>query len=253
MSPVINATATKPTPSSKIGLWWAVKDNCVKITKVVEGGLFSTSELKEGQEIITINGSHVDGLDNDEVRVIFASIKTDIHITARPKPFIAFFKINRRAQSNTVHYDYDMNCNRHEIPEILEAAGVPLHKWRKIYHLIKSEMAEATSKSVELDRIFREEMGVYTGKQMSKGYLGFGQESNHEKKVINMTHQCAALANNATLTSTDVSIRANALLAPHGITVSVFLKSLLLPKYSTKQKGEAHEANKPFGLRFMSL
>ena len=244
MSAVINITVIKPFPSSKLGIAWIIEDNCVKITKVREGGLFWESGLKEGQEIIAINRTHVDGFSWDEVKAIFASIETTISITARTKPFIASFDMDRQ-----------MSCDRHQIPEILEAAGVPLYKWRKIYQLIESEMVEATSKSVEMDQIYRDEMCNYTNKQMIKGggWMGPGQESHHEKKVFHMTHQCAALANNATLVATNVSIRANALLVPHDITVSLYLRSLKLPRYSTKQSGEAHVALKPYGLRFMSL
>jgi len=120
MSAVINITVIKPFPSSKLGIAWIIEDNCVKITKVREGGLFWESGLKEGQEIIAINRTHVDGLSWDEVKAIFASIETTISITARTKPFIASFDMDRR-----------MSCDRHQIPEILEATGVPLYKWRK--------------------------------------------------------------------------------------------------------------------------
>ena len=145
-----------------------------------------------------------------------------------------------------------MNCNPDELPIIMKAAGVPPHKWRKIYQLIESELVEATWKSVEMDEIYRHEMYNYTNKQMGKGYVGLGYESKHERKVLLMTHQCAALANNATLAATGVSIHANALLAPHGILASLYLKKAELPIYSTKQKG-ANFANKPYGLRFVSL
>lgn len=243
MSPIINATATKPTPSAKLGIAYLVKDDGVVITNVNEKGLLSTSGLKVGHQIVTINGTHVDGLTVEEVGAALASSK--IHITARPEPFVAFFKVDRGSVT-------ELNFNRNAIPEILEAAGVPMHKWRKICHLIGSEMAQATAKSVEMERIFRSEMSNYRNQQMAKGYIGFGTESMHEKKVFCMTHQCAALDNNATLAATDASIRANALLAQHGIVVSVFLMSKESPKFSSKQR-ETYVANKPYGLRFTSL
>ena len=245
ISPVINATATKPSPSSKIGVVFGIQQDphCVKITKVVKGGLFSKSGLEEGQEVITINGTHVDGLSKDEVTAIIASIETKINITAKTKP-------NPRDPTRAYH---DMNCNPDELPIIMKAAGVPPHKWRKIYQLIESELVEATWKSVEMDEIYDREMYNYTNKQMAKGYVGLGFESSHERKALLMTHQCAALANNATLAATDVSIHANAFLAPHGILASLYLVKAELPIYSTKQKGGANFANKPYGLRFVSL
>ena len=128
-----------------------------------------------------------------------------------------------------------------------------MRKWQKIYNAILNEMAPATRESDEMDRVFQTEMGKYTGKQMNKRFVGFGQESNHEKKVFHMTHQCAVLTSNARLVATDVSIQANALLAPHGIMGALIFRQTKLPKYSTKQKGVGYDVNKLCGLTLMSV
>mmetsp|Transcript_5805 Transcript_5805/g.10473 ORF Transcript_5805/g.10473 Transcript_5805/m.10473 type:complete len:273 (+) Transcript_5805:109-927(+) len=271
MTAIIRAAATKPTPSTKLGLGYIVKDNRVTVTAIAEGGLLSSTNLKKGHEIITINGTYVEDLPTNEVGAILASVEKDLVITARPQPFKAGWDTRsvEKEETKTHHVsgtpsksykvkvtsiNHDMNCSRDTLPEILQSAGVPMYKWQKIYDAISLEMAPATYKSDEMDNLFQKELLGYTGKQMVKGGLvGFGTESNHEKKVYQMTYQCAALTNNANLVATDVSIRANALLAPHGIMCALDLRLTRLPKYTSKQMGQGYDVNKPCGLKFMAV
>lgn len=266
MPAIVKAAATKPTPLTKLGLAYVVEDDCVKVTGINEGGLLSSTDLKKGHEIITINGTYVEGLSRDAVNTILASIKTEIVITARPQPFKAGWisrtidEVRKYPNDPSKTYTvpkvvHDVNYSRDTLPEILEVAGVPIYKWRKIHDAIRSEMAPATEMSDGMDEVFQNEMGNYTKKQMIKGggWQGPGQESHHEKKMFHMTHQCAALTNSANLVATDVSARANVLLAPHGVMCALDLRPTALPKYSTKQQGPGHEVNKPYGLKFMSV
>jgi len=85
---------------------------------------------------------------------------------------------------------------------------------------------------------------------MKKGYIGFGLESNHEKKVLRMVQQSLVLNNNATLVATNVLAKANAVLSKHEIICAVAIETFNLRRYSTKQN-VVNQGMRPCGIEFI--
>jgi C-terminal processing protease CtpA/Prc len=67
---VITAVAYKPTPDSKVGIRFVAN----RISHVKGGGLFSSSDLRVGQEVVSINDQPVDGKSGTEIAAMIASV-----------------------------------------------------------------------------------------------------------------------------------------------------------------------------------
>lgn len=254
----ITVSATKPTPTTKLGLAYVINDR-VKVTGLSEGALLSTTGLEVGQEIITINGTHVEGETREVVKSILASVESDITITARLQPFVLGCRdvVKKPHPSNPrlsqTAIVYDMSAPRNDLPAMLKTVGVPLYKWKKMHDAVREELIPALTASDEVEQMYQAEMKSYTSKQMIKGGLvGFGTESEHEKKTYHMVHQCAELTNNANLIALDISTYASGMLAQYGIVCRLDLQERELPRFSSKQGG-LKKVNVPRGLKFMSI
>lgn len=236
MSPTVIVSAAKTSPESKIGIKFEGRKGKIILKDISPSGLFASTNLQVGQEIVSINGTSISGKNVPEVLAMLVSIQKDVTIEAR---MISAW----RAVAVKPNY------NREVVPTFLKQTGVPISKWERICDSLESELVPAVNKSKQMDSIFRKEIMEFTGKQMAKGYIGFGQESHHEKKVHQMAYQCSALANNATLAATNVLAKANALLNTHGVMCVLTLETTELPKYSTKQT-DINTVIKPCGLDF---
>lgn len=141
---------------------------------------------------------------------------------------------------------------RPNIPPMLHKKGVTASEWAMIFDAFHTQLAPAIYVSEKHETIYQKEMAAFTGKQMGKGYIGFGQESHHEKKVHGMVHQSSVLQNNATLIASNVVAMANAILMKYGIMVQLILRSQILAKYSTKQT-KPNKQLVPAGLEFIVM
>jgi hypothetical protein len=114
---------------------------------------------------------------------------------------------------------YCCNSNRSSVPLKLSTFGVSATSWAKIVDVCNNELLLAMKASDESDGLLARQMESYTGNQMMKGVIGFGQESSHEKKVLKMIHEAAILNNNTSLLTYKVVTLANALLNKHNVMV----------------------------------
>eukprot|EP00984_Skeletonema_dohrnii_P018637 scaffold8739_cov69-Skeletonema_dohrnii-CCMP3373.AAC.1 len=132
-------------------------------------------------------------------------------------------------------------------------AGVPSNTFSKIYTLIESELLPPAMALRSHETTYDKEMQSYTGKQMVKGgIVGFGTESNHEKKVLQMVKQGAQLQRNVDLKAGQVKDQINAMLTRYNIMATVALESRRLVKYSSKQK-QANAALDVVGIQFFPI
>lgn len=109
-------------------------------------------------------------------------------------------------------------------PTIFNDVGVPLDTFSRIYKLVERDLlpAEITLRTHELT--LEKEFGSYVCKQMVKGGLvGFGSESAHERKTIEMALKSAHLERNADLKTTQVAMQVNAMLAKYNLMSTVAL------------------------------
>ena len=143
------------------------------------------------------------------------------------------------------------NCNA--MASIFKEAGVPSTTFSRIYRLVQSELLPTVTALQSHEMAYDREMQSYTGKQMVKGGLiGFGTESNHEKKVLQMVKQGAQLQRNVDLKAAQVKDQINAMLARYNIMATVALESRRLVKYSSKQK-QANTALDVVGIQFFPI
>eukprot|EP00985_Skeletonema_marinoi_P021888 scaffold13677_cov138-Skeletonema_marinoi.AAC.2 len=86
------------------------------------------------------------------------------------------------------------HTNRNAMPSIFKEAGVPSTTFSRVYRLVEPELLPTVTALQSHEMAYDREMQSYTRKQMVKGgMIGFGTESNHEKKVFQMVTKGAQL------------------------------------------------------------
>ncbi len=81
--------------------------------------------------------------------------------------------------------------------------------------------------------------------------IGWGLESSHEKKVVEMVRQAAAASNNTTLVATNALCRATAMLCSHGIAVQLGFSQQKMAKFSSKLTHSLVTMKTPHNIGFM--
>jgi len=253
MTAITVATRIKPTPSAKVGLSFAAtKDGRIVITKVQDKGLFAGSGIESGQELLTINGVSIRGMPVKEVAMTLACIPREVTVQAGPEEQKSLLKcdiiVKRRQDANidtqtlrgleearSAPEPVEQVCfhtQHYQLPNFLKSQGVSAAKWSRIVTSFRDELVPALQHSLNMERVLRNEMKVYKNKQMVKGQIGFGLESQHEKKVYMMTHQAAIQHSNLALVASNLISKANALLNGHGVLAELSFTQKTLPKYS---------------------
>jgi C-terminal processing protease CtpA/Prc len=74
--PVITAVAYKPTPDSKVGIAFIAG----RISKIAETSFFATSDLRVGQEVVSINDEPADEKSPQEMVAMIASAPKEVKI-----------------------------------------------------------------------------------------------------------------------------------------------------------------------------
>ena len=238
MTTITIATRTKPNPNSKVGIAFARNtDGRIMITRVFDSGLFNGSGLLPGQELLSINGADMHGKSLDEVLATLKSIETEITINAGPGKQSAMLccSLEKHETQTRLHFG-SQQASR--VPPFLASKGVSTHKWSRLVEAFQTQLLPAIQQSLTMDQVLGNEMRAYTGKQMGKGFVGFGQESHHERKVFLMTHQAAIQHSNLTMVANNVVTKANALLNGHGVMAEFDFTVKGLQNYSTNQRGK---------------
>jgi C-terminal processing protease CtpA/Prc len=71
---ILRVAAIKPEPTSKLGFTYKYIGNKIVVASVKEDGIFADTELRKGQEIVSINSKRVGGLNKDEFRGLLQSL-----------------------------------------------------------------------------------------------------------------------------------------------------------------------------------
>ena len=201
-------TATKPTPTSKLGIAYNVTPAGVIMDGINEGSLFDNTKLKAGHLIVSVNGTSMASLTRPQVGAVFGSLTKDICLEVWTP----------------------LNCSRDQVPAILSEGGqtpVPLIKWQQIYDQVVNNMIPASNAYKELRKEFQGHMKHFVKNQMIKGGLiGLGTESKGERDMLLLTNQLGSVANNATLVSNNILGMSNASLNSHGIATMIGLETM---------------------------
>ena len=243
-------TITRETASSPFGIAYKVSaaddEKCV-LTKINETSPFRSTSIQPGYELISVNGTTLKGMEASEIKTLLASIGTiDVVVEARPvtTPCKFVFPLAGVARGVTYH--------KPPLPSLLMTKNVSDQKWERCFHAFSNEVLPELKIFLRMNTIFKNEMADYTGKQMSKGYVGFGMESGHEKKVFMMLNQTSSTHSNVVLVASNALARSNALLNSHGIMAELIFEEMIFPQFS-KKYNERNHMKLPVGLRFTSI
>ena len=238
------ATVIKNSKDQSIGIGLAQDPNKGLIIKFVKSeGPLGQSCLKQGMRLLTINNIKVSGLSSKEAVAMLKEAEGKLVLTAEEfVPANITFQVNRVVSrgDNGQRDEKILGMMKHDVnnamPTIFKEAGVPSDTFCRIYKLIDSNLLPPAIALDSHEFTYSKEMNAYTGKQMVKsGLIGFGTESNHEKKVFHMVTQGAQLQRNVDLKAAQVKDKINAMLAKYNIMATIALESKPLVKYSSKQ------------------
>ena len=243
------ASVTKAFKDQRLGIGLVNGEYGPKISSIVADGLFHLSNLRVGMRLLSINNIQVNDISHEEAVQILKAAEGQVIIVADevvpPKITFNFYK-----SATSTRGEMEIKAKMgNGMPTLLSEAGVPCNTFNRIYTLIEGELLPAAMASSKQDYIYNTEMGQYTSKQMGKGYVGWGLESSHERKVFMMVSQKASLERNVDLVATQVKDRANAMLAKYNIMATFAFKKEVLAKYSSKQTSQ-NEVVKIIGLQF---
>lgn len=71
---ILRVAAVKPESTSKLGFTYKYIGNKIVVASVKEDGIFADTELRKGQEIVSINSKRVGGLNKDQFRGLLQSL-----------------------------------------------------------------------------------------------------------------------------------------------------------------------------------
>ena len=83
----IIASATKETPNSSIGVLfksYSRTSRRVYVLTIKTEGIFDKTELRQGQEVLSVNGVSVRGMSAREVADVISNIDSEVIIHAKP-------------------------------------------------------------------------------------------------------------------------------------------------------------------------
>jgi hypothetical protein len=241
-------TIIRESPDSPFGVSYKSVDDKVILTVVKESSPFHSTTIRPGYELISVNGTKLSGMAISDVKAVLTSIQTsEVVIEARPvtDPCKFVFPLEGVARGTTYH--------KPPVPSLFTVKNVPDRNWERIFQAFSGEVLPELKIYLRMNTVFKTEMLDYTGKQMAKGYVGFGQESHHEKKMFMITNQTATVHGNVVLVASNVLARSNALLNSHGIISELVFENVESLQYSTKQSGSRNYVKLPVGLRFISI
>ncbi len=72
----------KSSPRQRVGVSFVAEDDIVRVSKIEPSGLASTTDLREGDKILSINGTEIPGLSAKETAAILRQSSGEIEILA---------------------------------------------------------------------------------------------------------------------------------------------------------------------------
>jgi len=216
----LTVVATKRTKDARLGVSLATRSHGPHtVSGVVRGGLLANAGLVPKTILTSINNTSLEGLSSDQaIDILRAAVGEVTLIGTKPVPSLAF-KIQKAGTRASGTMNASTACE-----SLFGTANVPHDTFQKIYEMVETELLPVAVHGYETNLAFHVEMRGYTGKQMVKGVIGFGTESNHEKKVLLMTSHLAMLHRNIDLVATQIKDKVNAMLSKHGIMATYDLE-----------------------------
>ncbi|CAB9504924.1 expressed unknown protein [Seminavis robusta] len=229
MTSTMTITATKTSASQKLGLRLDRLENGTYLVKALEAGLLQGSGLQPGQEVLSINGTEVTGMDSNIVLSLLTSAVGEVAIRVVPQ---IKHRLTSQVQSFGMHCELvdtqphlapefnqtvaQVKMERYRsVPRMLQDMGVSEQTWKHITDAFAKDLVPALKRALAMDGIFRYEMGRYVRAQVILGGIAgkvqVGTESSREKKIHMMTLQSAIQHNNLAMVANNVLAKANAL------------------------------------------
>ena len=80
----VSTTVTKSTPQSSVGIGFRKHGNTLRVSSILNDGLFSTSLVNVGDEIVAIEGNYCHALQSSQAAQLVADCKTTVTVVTRP-------------------------------------------------------------------------------------------------------------------------------------------------------------------------
>lgn len=230
---LIKTRATKPTPTSPVGVGFKESNGRIFLTKLTDTSIFSGSKLAGGHEIISINENPVRGMTTAEIKAILGSIEGEIVVESRPtlsEPAELSFEIHKNG--------YEVVYEKPIMPDGLKDVGVTPSEWQMLVSSFTNELITAVRHSLKMDKLVANEMENFRSTQMAKGFVGFGSESGHERQVFRMHHQAGIQHTNLAMVASNVLVEANCILNPYRVKAKIGFTTKELVAFKAGQGGK---------------
>eukprot|EP00571_Detonula_confervacea_P006993 CAMPEP_0172323050 /NCGR_PEP_ID=MMETSP1058-20130122/47742_1 /TAXON_ID=83371 /ORGANISM="Detonula confervacea, Strain CCMP 353" /LENGTH=290 /DNA_ID=CAMNT_0013038965 /DNA_START=135 /DNA_END=1007 /DNA_ORIENTATION=- len=251
---ILAVTATKPRADSRLGFKYerVVNTSIIIVTAVNEHGLFSGTDLKRGQEIISINGTRPQNLERGTMGAFLALLPTGnvtfiVKSKIPPNDGVIFKCTAIPDRSGSQIHGTRMETGIDDMPKILKDASVPREKWLLIYTLISDELMPVSFKCVKSNETYNRDMHLYLRLKRSNHTDATLEKAVHMKGV-----QTGILHNNVTIVAMAVKDRVNSMLAKHHIMAVLAYESIRLPQYPT-EKQSTNQMMIAVGFNFYSM
>ncbi|CAB9522724.1 expressed unknown protein [Seminavis robusta] len=243
-------TATKPSMKTKVGLvFFAGNNDTIVLDDIKEYSIFQGSNLKIGQEIISINGTKVQGMGVSAVKTLLEY--ADGQVVIEQPGVLVQEEEEETAQQSVVptvvgqvyHLTWSFdgslinNPQREELPNIFKRKQIPLAVWQSVLDSAM-EIAHSMKSFTQSEERYKHfmEQHYFVNRQMVTG-VGFGTESRDEKKAYTLTHDTAFAHSNLSMVASSVVAKASGMMSYYGITAQLIFRS-------------QGAAKLPMGLRF---
>ena len=178
---IIVATVEKPNKDSKVGIDFTnIEGSGEKLFVCYIGGLFASTEMEIGYEVISINKVPVENdTTPDQAKAIIRGITGNVVIEAKQTPKIFVYSTWKAPQNK-----HAIPCPRKyvvladkQVPKILKDAGVSVEKWNKLANYVKDELLMKVSAAESYKGALGVSYGIYVKSQvltgeMMDGFLG---------------------------------------------------------------------------------
>jgi hypothetical protein len=235
---ILEVTSTKPRADSLLGFGYGLMGKSIVVTAIDENGIFGQTDLRSGQEIININGVHIQNANRNEVRSLIASLpsgEVTIIVKSNMPTEGVTFTYTTITDHTGIRVKAGMKTPINDPPNVMKDASVPQGKWLLIHTLISNELMPISLKCIVSNTQYNRDMTQYLKVQRSNHTNVKLEQEIHMKGV-----QTGILHNNVTLVAMAVKDRVNTILAKYHIGAVLAYESIKLPQYKQGQKMENH-------------
>ncbi len=223
------------------------------IDSVLESGIFGGTDLKAGQQVISINGTEPSDIamfkallasapDGDVTMIVRTQRPPSQSQSSTTSTFNCQSRrtVARDGYGRLLEVRHTVHANmRHSIdnmPGILRFAGVPRDVWILIYTLIKKDLMPVSLACFRAKEEYSTELRNFW-KKSKTGMNQFDKELKRVEQATNMKgFQVGILHNNVTLVATAVKDRANSMLTKYNITAAIAIKEYAFAEHLGEMK-----------------